>query len=657
MTPMPTSREIFRFADFVLDVSAYELRRQGRPVRLERRPMDLLVLLVQRRGQLVTRSDIVEQLWSKDVFVDVDTGVNTVMWKVRGALHDSPDAPAFVETVPGKGYRFIAAVEVVSQPGAVISSPAAFDDTAGNPDAPAASTGAPPRLEPAPAERRSRAHLTGAIVAVVLLAAYVTWARLGGDRPGQRIVLAVLPFENLSGDPEREYLADGLADETIAALGLIDPDRVSVIGRTSTTVYKRTTKSLAQIGGELGASYLVESSIQAERGRLRIRSKLSRVRDQVQVWSASYDSEPTSMLGLQRELSTAIAEQIRLRLSPERIGALARRQTRNPDAYDLYLRGRNFENQRTPATTLQAINYYRRATDLDPGYALAWSGLALTYTARSINSDVRPFEVAALARDAAANAVRAEPDLAEAQTALGSFSFLLGWDWPAAEVALRRAIALDPGDAGAHWYLGHLLSQTGRQDEARSVMTRARGIDPLDAMSYAMSSQVAFQAGDYAAALEYAQRGIVLAPEFWIGYVQSGQASEQLGRTDEAFEAFSNAARFSGGNSKAISLRGYLLGKVGRSQEARDVLKTLEEVSRIRYVPPYAMALVHAGLGERDAVFEWLNRAYDARDVHLIFLPVDPKWGPYRSDPRFTALVARCGFARTATSGPADKLQ
>jgi TolB-like protein/DNA-binding winged helix-turn-helix (wHTH) protein/tetratricopeptide (TPR) repeat protein len=656
MTPMATTGETLRFADFVLDLSAYELRRQGRVVRLERRPMDLLVLLIQRRGQLVSRSDIVEQLWGKDVFVDVETGVNTVMWKVRAALHDSPEAPTFVETVPGKGYRFIAAVEVVPAPGAVVPLPAP-SDARSKQEPVAAPTHSPTTLVPAPVESRSRVPLTGAIVAVVLLGAYVMWAGLGMDTPGPHVVLAVLPFENLSGDAEREYLADGLADETIAALGQIDPDHVSVIARTSTTVYKRTTKSVAQIGAELGANYLVESSIQAEGGRLRVRSSLILVRDQVHVWSGLYDSEPTSMLGLQRELSTVIAEQIRLRLSPERIGALARRQTRNPDAYHLYLRGRNFENQRTPATTLRAIDYYRRATDLDPNYALAWSGLAHTYSARSINSDVPPVEVAALAREAAASAVRTGPDLAEAQTSLGAFNFLLGWDWPAAEAALRRAIALDPNDPVAHSLLGHLLSQTGRHQEARSAMSRARAIDPLNAMSHAMSSQVAFQARDYAAALDHAHQGIVLDPEFWIGYVQSGQALEQLGRTEAAFDAFSNAARFSDFNSKAISLRGYLLGKAGRSREARDVLKALEEASPNRYVPPYAMALVYAGLEERDAVFEWLDRAYDAKDVHLIFLPVDPKWDPYRADPRFTALVARCDFARTASASPPGEVR
>src|SRR4030095_4751273 len=312
---------------------------------------------------------------------------------------------------------------------------------------------------------------------VALFTAFASWAWLGAGTSVSRVTLAVLPFENLSGDREREYLADGLAEETIASLGQLDPEHVSVIGRTSSMVYKHTTKSIAEIGHELSADYVVESSIQAESGRLRITSKVIRVHDQVQVWSASYDRTPTSMLGLQRELSAAIAEQIRLRLSPERVNALARRQPRNPDAYDLYLRGRNLDNQRTPETVRRAIEYYRRATALDPDYALAWSGLADAYSGSPINSDVPPLEAAPLAREAAAQAVRAEPNMAEVQTSLGMLKFLLDWDWPTAEGALRRATALDPSYPVAHRYLGHLLSQTGRQDEARSALRRVRELD------------------------------------------------------------------------------------------------------------------------------------------------------------------------------------
>ena len=302
----PDVPKTFRFGDFELDVAGYSLRRGGQQVRLERRPMDLLILLVQRRRELVSRNDIVERLWGPGVFVDVDMGVNTAIRKIRQVLGDAPETPAFVETVSGKGYRFIAAVEAV---------------------------------QPAAAPSASRA-----------------------------VTLAVLPFENLGGTPEHDYIADGFTEEATTALGQIDPEHLSVIGRTSVMGYKRTTKSLADIGRELGATYVIEGSIRAEGQRWRVTSKLIRVRDQVQTWSASFDSEPSSMLEFQRELSQAIAEPIRLRLSPERLTALGRRQSRSPEAYDLYLRGRHLWNQLTPPTNRRAVEHFARATELDPEY-------------------------------------------------------------------------------------------------------------------------------------------------------------------------------------------------------------------------------------------------------------------------------------------------
>ncbi len=277
-----------------------------------------------------------------------------------------------------------------------------------------------------------------------MIAVFSVWRWASTVTPPARVTLAVLPFENLGGDPERGYLADGLTEEMISSLGQLDPERVGVIGRQSMMVYKgNATKSLAEIGREVGADYLLESSIRAEGGRFRITTKLIRAGDQVQVWSESYDREPTSMLGLQRELSAAIAEQIRLRLSPDRLDALARRQTRNADAYDLYLRGRNFANQRTPATTSKAIEYFGRATALDPNYALAWAGLADAYAASPVNGDVPPLEVWPRARETALRALRSDPNLAEAQFAMAYVNWVFDWDWTAAESGFRRATALD----------------------------------------------------------------------------------------------------------------------------------------------------------------------------------------------------------------------
>ena len=344
---MAKTRETLHFGDFELDVAAYELRRNGRAVRLERHPMDLLLLLIERRNDLVSRAEIVELLWGKDVFVDVETGVHTAIRKIRQALRDSPETPTFIETVPGRGYRFIATVEVVGKsadvtPAAQVAPPVV------------ASAPEPPQ---SPGEHaRRRFPLFAALLAVALIGAagLVWWNRSGASALSPRITLAVLPFENIGNDPERQYLADGLTEETGASLARIDPERLSVKGRTLR--YKGTTKSAAEIGQELAVDYLLESTIQSEGNDLRVTAKLIRVRDQEHVWTQSYDQSPTNLLGLQRQMSAAIAEQIRLRLSPAQLDAVTRRQPQSADAYDLYLRGRNFTNQRTQATSRRAID-------------------------------------------------------------------------------------------------------------------------------------------------------------------------------------------------------------------------------------------------------------------------------------------------------------
>jgi TolB-like protein/DNA-binding winged helix-turn-helix (wHTH) protein len=409
--PTPGAHETLRFRDFELDVGAYQLRRQGRPVRLERRPMELLILLVEHRGRLVSRSQIAERLWGKDVFVDVETGVNIAISKVRQALRDSTEKPEFVETVVGKGYRFVAAVEVVSNAGAIPIAEARDDrplDTSVARDE-AVRSGASV-LTP------YSSRLSAGLLACAVIVAFAVWV-WAATRPTTPVKLAVLPVANLTGNQDREYLADGLTEEAIATLARIAPQQLSVVGRQSVMTYKRSSKSLVAIGNELGVDYLVESSIRAEGDRLRITARLIRVPDQVQVWSQSYDRDAGSVLGLQQELSTAIGEQIRLRLSPERTAAAARRQSDSTEAFHLYLRGRYFANQRTPATVARALEYYQRAATIDPNYALAWSGIADALTSRPINSDFPRSEVRGPALEAGQRSLRCDVPVRERTTA------------------------------------------------------------------------------------------------------------------------------------------------------------------------------------------------------------------------------------------------
>jgi TolB-like protein len=585
----------FSFEEFDLDIAGYKLLRNGKHVSLERRPMDLLILLAERRGQLVSRTEIAERLWGKDVFVDVENGINTAIRKVRQALRDPADSPRFIETVPGRGYRFIA-----------------------------------PFAAPRPKPQKAQQTAAGA---------------------EQRVMLAVLPFENLSGSPDQEYFSDGLTEETISCLGRISPERMGVIARTTSMAYKASRKSVRAIGNELGVDYVLESSVRHEGNHIRITAQLIRVKDQTHVWAETYDRELTGVLDVQRELSTAIVRSVRLRLSPQRLAALEQPKMPSPEAYDYYLRGRHFWNRLSPVATRRAIEFYRRATELDPGYALAWSGLADAYATGPISGDARPLEVWPLAREAAARAIKAAPDLAETQTSLGFLKFWLDWDWPAAEGAFRRAIALNPSYALAHRMLGICLSHMDlkARKEALQAAQRARELDPLNVTYQALSSQIAFAAGDHAAAEEHARRAIELDPEFWIGYMQFGQVLEQLGEAERAIEALETAARFSSGNSKPVSLRGYILAKTGRRKEAQEIMKALETASRERYVPPYAFALIYAGLGETDLALEWLERVVKAHDVHAVFLTNDPKWDFLRHNRRFAQVLNRCAFATHRT--------
>jgi TolB-like protein len=461
-------------------------------------------------------------------------------------------------------------------------------------------------------------------------------------------MLAVLPFENLSNNPDQEYLSDGLTEETISYLGRISPERMGVIARTTSMAYKRTTKSIRKIGAELAVDYVLESSVRREGDRVRITSQLIRVSDQTHVWASTYDRELTGVLAIQRELGIAIAEHVRLRISPEQLSALERQQVQTPEAYDLYLRGRYFWNQLSPPTTQRALEFFGRATALDPDYALAWSGIADALATSPINGDAPPLRVWQRAREAAERAVRAAPNLAETQTSLGFVKFWLDWDWIAAEAAFRKAIEVNPSYALGHRMLGIVLSHLCRHDEALGAVKRGRELDPLNASHRALSAQIAFGARKYSAAAEFAQQAIAIDPEFWIGQMQLGQAHEQLGDTDIALEALVNAARLSGGNSKAIALRAYILAKAGTAEAARRLLGTLEAAAANRFVPPYAIALVHAGLGENDLALQFLQQAYDAHDVHLTFLTYDPKWDGFRGERRFVDLVRRCGFGKAA---------
>lgn len=572
----------FHFGEFALDLERYELTRSGEPIRLERIPMDLLILLVRERGRLVQRDEIIERLWGKGVFFDTDNSINTAIRKIRRALNEDPVEPRYIETVQGKGYRFKVPVGDSRQP--------------------------------------------SAFAAV--------------ERPP--VMLAILPFENLSGDPAQEYFSDGLTEETIMRLGKIAPARLGVIARTSSMAYKRTTKSVRQIGDELGVDYVLEGSVRREPARIRVTAQLIRVADQTHLWAENFDCSPQSVLEIQDEVAAAIATTVQLKLTPAEPSQRAL-EVDNYQAFDLYLRGRFHHAKVTFAELQKAISCFQQALQLDPDYVLAQVALAESLVRLPITSDIPSRDAFPLAKAAVAKALHLDPDSAEAHASDGAIKFWFDWDFAGAETAARKAITLNPNYSMAYLYLAHVLSNTGRHDEALMAIRRALLLDPFSLIANTLYGQFLYHAAKLQESLRQLHSTLEMEPRFWVAHICLAKCCEQLGMHDEALAACEQAWQFSGGNSEALSIAVYIHAITGNRKRAEDKLKQLQDEGSKRYVPPYNLALIFAALNEVDTALGWLERAVEDRDVHMTFL-LDHKWDALRSDRLFAALLNRCGF-------------
>ena len=578
------SSERIQLGQFVLDIGRYELTRAGQAIRLERIPMDLLILLVREKGRLVSRDEIIERLWGKNVFFDTDNSINTAIRKIRRALGEDPEKPQYIETVQGKGYRFKGTPVLV------------------------------PGMASAPTEV---------------------------ERP--TIMLAVLPFENLSGDPEQEYFSDGLTEETIMRFGKMSPRNLGVIARTSSMAYKRTNKSVLLIGQELGVDYVLEGSVRHEAGRVRVTAQLIRVADQIHLWAEKFDRPSQGILDIHSEVGAAIAAQVKLELTPEGEHQLRIARSVDPQAYDYYLHGRYHWARLTFPEMQKAIEYFRKATERDPGFALAFSGLADCLMLLPINSDVAPKGAFPEAKAAIARALALGQDSAEAQNSDAAVKFWFDWDFEGAAAAGRKAVGLNSNYSLAHLYLAHILSNVGRHDEALLTIQKARVIDPFSLIANAMYGQFLYHAGRVDESIDQLRAAVEMESRFWIAHICLAKSYEQKGMYPEALEACEKAWNFSGGNTEALSVAGYVHAAAGDKSNAEGKIHEMLERRKERYVPPYNLALVFAGLGQTETAQYWLQQAFEDRDVHMTFLR-DQKWDGMRSKPEFRQLMKSVGF-------------
>jgi len=455
----------WHFGSFELDSSRYELLKNGRPVRIERIPMDLLILLVSRDGQLVDRKEIVENLWGADVHVDSEQGINTAVRKLRQILGDDPERPKFVQTVVGKGYRFVGEIIPPQEtpPEPVSEMIPALEDQA--------QISAPHQQIPG---RR--------MLWIALLAGVLILALIGSGlyfRPDNTpVVLAVLPFANLTGIADQDYLADGITDETISLLGNLDPSQLRVIARTSVMQYKGTRKQASQIGSELGVGLVVEGSLREESGRVRIAAELIRVRDQKRLWTNTDKGDLNPVLTMQTNLGSAIAEDLRLHLSPEFQARIERTRHIDSDAHNDYFLGLHYWNLRDEASLERAIDYFQRAIDRVQDYAEAYAGLADAHSLLAYGNYRAPRDAFGSARLAAEKALQLDSSAAEPHASLGYIKLYSDWDSGAAESELREALKLNFNYAQAHDWLGYVLTARGSFQAANDEFREALKLDP-----------------------------------------------------------------------------------------------------------------------------------------------------------------------------------
>jgi TolB-like protein/DNA-binding winged helix-turn-helix (wHTH) protein len=617
-----------------------ELYKQGTKLKLRPQPFQVLQLLAERAGDMVAREELKERLWTKETFVDFEHGLNTAIKEIRSVLNDSATEPAYIQTLPKLGYRMMAPVTVVESP--------AQNETA-NPKQPSTAELVNRRIlperrsEPAP-RHRWVLPLGASLLVVAAFTVYYQWS-LHRKAPlaENRLMLAVLPFENLTGDAGQDYFSDGLTEEMIAQLGRLDPQRLAVIGRSSVMRYKQNREEPQKIGRELGAQYLLEGSVRRDGGRVRVSAELIQTKDQANVWSHQYDRELSDILTLQADIAQAIAGEIRLTLnSPQRNGAVrpALLSSQSYEGYDLYLRGLYFWNKRTLDGFTKAISYFNDAVKKDPTSARAYAGLASSYVLLVGYGGVTSTELKMKAHDAARRAVELDGTLAEAHTAMAVVAQDCDWDWTTAEKEYRLAIESDPNYATAHHWYAEYLALMGRLEEALAEMERARRLDPQSLIIATDKALILYYSRKYDLSMQEYLAVLEMDPNFprarglMSVYVEKGMRTELLATVDK-LERHGEKSPWEWGELV------YYNGRAGRLAEARGALKKIEELNKKQPIDPLVFTFSYIGLNEKELALQYLEKAYTQRSIALTSIGVEPWYDSLRSEPRFQTLLER----------------
>lgn len=645
--------KILQFGVFEVDLKVCELRKHGLRLKLAEQPFQVLVVLLEKPGEIVTRDEMRNRLWPGDTFVDFDHGLNNAVMRLREVLGDASENPRFVETIPRRGYRFIAPVVGLSPP-----TPATTDSEPKFATVPAPKVSAPTAPSPSleddsnPARQQTAklrlAIFAPAILIVVGLLAIglLRYSRMNPNKStqGGNKSLVVLPIENLSGDKDQEYFADGMTDDLIANLAKIQSLRV--ISRSTAMAYKGTRKPLSQIASELNVDAVFEGTVLRVGNRVRITAELVQVSTDRHLWAETYVSEMGDILALQNRVSSAIVNEIRINLTPADQERLARNPAVAPEGYENYLKGRYYWNKRSDENLTRAIGYFEQATKQDPGYALAYAGLSDCYAIISaeIFGTVPAADAAPKAKAAALKALEIDPTLSEAETSLATVKFNYDWDWSGAAAGFAKSIQDNPSYATAYQRYSLYLMAMGRTKESLAQINKARELDPLSiSINFSLGWRF-YMARQYDRAIEQLRNTLEMDPSYELPHLVLGLSYAQKGNFDLAIPELHKAVELSRGTPLMVSALANAYARSGNSTEAERLVGNLIVESKKHYVSPYYFAVAYVGLRKPEQALDWLEKAYADRSNGLVFLEVEPSLDDLRSNSRFLALQRKLHF-------------
>jgi TolB-like protein/DNA-binding winged helix-turn-helix (wHTH) protein/Flp pilus assembly protein TadD len=644
-----------RFGDFEVDLRTGDVRKHGHRIRLQEKPFQILSLLLERAGEIVTRDELRQRLWPADTFVDFDANLNTSLNRLRQALGDTAIEQSLIKTIPRQGYRFVATVTNVDEAAEPQFAPL---ETGGAAAIPVQTKKATEEVAPNSSQRLRFILAASFLVAIALGGlAYFRWPGRSAEagRGPRRGTILVTPFEDLSGDPSQDYLSDGMTDELITRLGELSPQHLSVIARSTAMQYKGSHKTVEEIARDQHVDYILEGSLRRQGNQVRITAQLFNARDNGSLWTEAYERNASDLFDIQREVADRIAQSLSLELLTPAAPSPKVTRPVDPEAYDAYLKGLFELNKRTPADLQKSISYFGMASDKDPQFAPAYAAMAYSYNVAAGWTYLSPNDAYPKSKAAAQKALAIDNTLADAHLANAEVLHEYDWDWPGAEKEYMQALALNPSSAVAHKLHAEYLTHAGQYQQALAEIRLAQQLDPASILTNSFVCFVYMHAREFDKAIKECKKEIDLDPRFmpahdWIAY-----SYMFTGRYEEAATEFKKALELSANANYFLTGLAMTYGLEGRKDEARKILGELRLRASQTYVSPFGLADVYMSLGDKEQVFAMLDKGLQEHSADMIFLATAPEFDSLHEDPRFRRIEARIGFPDSAMTTPASK--